>query len=85
MLCPLYSPVVRLGSMKWPKSCLEMTLEGPHPSRVPVWAPVSGWSPIGCGIPGCILQARLLQYFLHLDLVISHILQSWRHLGRVPW
>ena len=31
-----------------------------------------------------VLQARLLQYLVHPDMVISHILQSWGHLGRVP-
>ena len=33
---------------------------------------------------GHVLQARLLQYLVHPDMVISHILQSWGHLGRVP-
>lgn len=33
---------------------------------------------------GHVLQARLLQYLVHPDMVIGHILQSWGHLGRVP-
>lgn len=33
---------------------------------------------------GHVLQARFLQHLVHPDVVIGHILQSWRHLGRVP-
>lgn len=33
---------------------------------------------------GHVLQARFLQHLVHPDVVISHILQSWGHLGRVP-
>lgn len=33
---------------------------------------------------GHVLQARILQYLVHPDVVSGHILQSWGHLGRVP-